>query len=224
MTAGRIAERDVRKLMHRAGIVEPHPIGTGTLTTEPLLILQGSPSSDLQIYDQRGRWLGEAARSRDRYTAVGYHHHYNLRDTQLRCVLRNTTRGRWSVTPKTYAIVSPEGSAIALASRPLMNWRFERDDEVIATLHEVPSAELGVAEARGLFGRAQQYRDRHRGSQLFYLEDESDRLIARMTHLRTAGIGTQNWFVLELGLGAAEMYTLIAVAGCVVANDTMIER
>jgi hypothetical protein len=80
--------------MDRAGIVEPEPKGKGTLTTEPLLVFRGSPNSDVQLYDQRGRSVGEAARTRDRYSAVGYHHHYDLRDRRLRCILRDTTRGR----------------------------------------------------------------------------------------------------------------------------------
>jgi hypothetical protein len=57
----------------------------------------------LRIYDQSGRQIGEARRIKDRYSKVGHRCHYELWDTELRCVLRDVTRRRFGADSLTHA-------------------------------------------------------------------------------------------------------------------------
>jgi hypothetical protein len=138
----------IREILNRAGIVEPRPLGGGTLAAEPILVWRGGEGSDLQAYDQRGRWIGEAIRNRDRYSVVRCHFHYDISDVELRCVVADATNGRWRWTPKKFSITAPDGTEVALATRPQpeVPWAFERHGEPIATLREVDPTVRGARD------------------------------------------------------------------------------
>jgi hypothetical protein len=84
----------------RAGISDPRPGGDGTLLGEPVLVFRPGYG----IFDQDGNKLGTAHRIHDKYP------HYELRDTEVRCVVRNTMRNRnrhgsvWE-----YVVCTPDG-------------------------------------------------------------------------------------------------------------------
>ena len=88
-------EDRIRGLLSRAGVAERETSPTGVLSTEPVLVFRGEWQETLRIYDQNGRQIGEARRIKDRYSKVGHRYHYELWDTELRCVLRDVTRRRF---------------------------------------------------------------------------------------------------------------------------------
>ena len=60
--------------------------------------------------------------------------------------------------------------------------------------------------------------DRFLSSQLFYLEDQSDRQVARITYVSGSGVG----YVLDLRPGAPEVLSTIAVAACIIADNAFV--
>src|SRR6476619_5263847 len=75
------AARWVVDVTARAGILEPRAKGSGTLTSEPILVFLGPRRPTLHIFDQYGNQIGAANKS-----LTGY----ELRDSDLRCVVNET--------------------------------------------------------------------------------------------------------------------------------------
>src|SRR4051794_15422593 len=71
------AARWVEEVIARAGILAPRAKGSGTLTSEPILVFLGPRRRTLHIIDQHGNPIGAADKS-----PTGY----ELRDSDLRCV------------------------------------------------------------------------------------------------------------------------------------------
>ena len=218
--------------MNQAGIVEPQPTGGGTLTTEPILVMRGAQDSDLEAWDQSGRWVGEAINVRDRYSAVRCHFHYDISDAELRCVVTDTTKGRWRWAPKQFLINASNGDELAVATRPQSDrwvpWTFERQGEPIATLREADPDELRArTEAtprnpREMAGHLYERFVHRPPSQLFFLESPSAQRHARISYLRIASLGIQNCLVMETRHGLPDPLPVIALTSCVIANSTMI--
>ena len=113
------SEDRVHDLLLRAGVREAWSTRTGVLGGEPVLVFQGESRKTLGIYDPEGSEIGEAIRIEDRYSEVGYRYHYELRDQELRCALRDTTRRRFGIDSwyYTFLVLGPDGTEIGTVTQ-----------------------------------------------------------------------------------------------------------
>ena len=99
---------------------------------------------------------------------------------------------------------------------------FKVNGEPIASIWKTPRKELRSTQppSRGSnpIGSARRVYDRFLSSQLFYLEDQSDRQVARITYVSGSGVG----YVLDLRPGAPEVLSTIAVAACIIADNAFV--
>jgi hypothetical protein len=93
---------------------------------------------------------------------------------------------------------------------------FLRDGEPIAGLWKMPSEEFRRTRPRDS-GRSplRKFVDRLGDEKLFYLDDQSGRLAARITRSAPAGAGSRTGYVIELQAGTSEPLSSIAVAACI---------
>jgi hypothetical protein len=186
----------------RAGISDPRPGGDGTLLGEPVLVFRPGYG----IFDQDGNKLGTAHRIHDKYP------HYELRDTEVRCVVRNTMRNRnrhgsvWE-----YVVCTPDGEEVARLSRPRGWSRAEhctvaRGTETIATLDKRFGEPLNTRLGRLIRLPAERWQ----------LTDNSGRDVARITVAWEHAV-----YVLEVETWVVEPMRTVALASCVVAHEEM---
>jgi len=203
--------------------------------TERVLVFRGSMHSSLRIYDQRGRQIGAAEREKGRQRKVGYRYRYQLNDAVPRCEVvdvsrrfgYDASRGFFSTKGEAFVISTPDGFQLAKAS-----WRekynsvsehvvFEQEGTAVATLSRVPRTELRRSRAplptSNPIKRIQQLHDRHLSGQLYYLLDQDNVRVARITSLRL-----RVRLVLEIEPLVNERIRLIALAACVIADNTLI--
>lgn len=229
----------IRNLVERAGVVEPLPDSVAASASAAILVFHGAHESSLDIFNQHGQEIGTAKRSRGRYSRDGYQYRYEVLGVHARFILTDVSKGRWISVPRDFTIAGIDGSAIASAhrytsegqplltrgDRPFSSWEsfaFERDRETIGSLWKTPRKELRRARARGPasnpIGSLRPLYDRSFSSQLFYVEDQSGRQVARITYLSRSGVG----YVLELTPGTLELLSTIAVAACIIADNAFI--
>lgn len=231
-------QKRIRSLVTRAGAVESPLGGAETFTSELILVLQGGHESSLDIFNQHGHQIGAADRSRGQYSRDGYQYRYELRDSEPRFLITDISKGRWVSVPKDYTITGADGADIASGSRgtassrprsagkarraPWDTFVFERNGEKIATLCKTPRKELRRARPRtpasNPIASLRRLYDRSFSSQLFYVEDQFNQEIARITYLSGFGVA----YVLELQPGTSELLSTIAVAACVIADNAFI--
>jgi hypothetical protein len=217
---------NVRRLLPRAGIHEPLTGGHGTLETERLLVFCGRWRSSLDIFDQHGRAIGTAERTRTRYKDVGYHCRYELRDTAVVLELRDTTKRRFPARDYTFSIVSGDGAQVATARRQSGHtYSFARGDEPIATLRQRPRRERlrgrPVAGAPPVAERLHGALDRLT-SRTFDLEDSYNQHVARIEYLRSDYLAQGVNYVVELG-SVREPLRSIALVACLVVDNRVID-
>ena len=229
----------IESLVRRAGIVEPAPIGAGTFAGEAIVILHGHHESSLDLFDQHGKQIGSAERSRGRYSRDGYQYRYELLGIEPGFTVTDISKGRFVSIPKDFTIVGVDGSQIASARRgsverrsrsshdvpreqPWKSFVFERGRETLATLREMPRKEFRRTRPRpSPSNPIESFRmrsDRLFGSQLFHLEDQSSRQAARITYLPGAGVG----YILELQPDVPELLSTISVAACLIADNAFV--
>jgi hypothetical protein len=217
---------DVRRLLVRAGIHEPLTGGRGTLATEPLLVFRGRWRSSLEIFDQQGRAIATAERTRTRYKDVGHHCRYELRDTAVVAELLDTTKRRFRPREHSFSIFSGDGTGVATARRQNGNtFSFARGDQQIATLRQRPRRERlrgrPVAGAPRLGERVRGILDRVT-SRTFDLEDAYDQRVARIEYLRSDYFAQGVGYVVELG-AVREPLRSIALVACLVIDNRVID-
>jgi hypothetical protein len=164
-----------------------------------------------EIFDQDGKTLGEAANVRGYRKGVGYQ--VDLRDTEVRAVVRLATRGwSWRGLVWKYVVCTPDGEEVAALTRP-RGWRaakrctVTRGTRRIATL-EKDSRRLKTWADR-LLGPHQRWR----------LTDEPGRHAARITLVhRNDGDAAS---VLEVASWVTGPLRVIALAACVVVDQGM---
>jgi hypothetical protein len=84
------------------------------LSSDRVVVFRGEGRQSLSIYGQDGSVIGSAVRVKDDYKQVGFRYHYELRDTELRCVLRDVTRRRLGVDslPYSFSVLGADGADI----------------------------------------------------------------------------------------------------------------
>ena len=135
---------EIDVLMRRADVTPTKVAATGPLTAEPVLAVcarwptgligisptraRGVPSYD--IHDSAGSRIGVAVRFEDRYKEVGYRYHYELYDTELRCVLRDVTpRSRLGISGlDAFSVLEADGAQLGTLTkqRPVLRARIPR--------------------------------------------------------------------------------------------------
>ena len=223
-------EDRIRGLLSRAGVAERETIPTGVLSTEPVLVFRGGWQETLRIYDQNGGQIGEARRIKDRYSKVGHRYHYELWDTELRCVLRDVTRRRFGADSLTHAfsVLGADAAEIGTITRSGSS----NDDSCVvaiggrsvATASRVPrrtvmSERKSSATPMTLIRRAKQLIEGVT-SMVWRVEDEPGHSVVRLTYLPGRGVA----YVLEMEPRLDEQLRTIALTLCIVADNTIIDR
>jgi hypothetical protein len=221
-------EDRIRGLLSRAGVAERETRPTGVLSTEPVLVFRGNWQETLRIYNQNGRQIGEARRIKDRYSKVGHRYHYDLWDTELRCVLRDVTRRRYGADSLThaFAVLGADAAEIGTITRSGSS-----DDSCVvaiggrsvATARRVPrravmSDRKSSATPITLTRRAKQLIDGVT-SMVWRVEDEPGHSVVRLTYLPGRGVA----YVLEMEPRLDEQFRTIALTLCIVADNTIID-
>ena len=207
---------------------------TGELSTEPVVVFDGASRQTLDIYDQNGKAIGAAVRVKDRYSQVGYRYHYELSDTQLRCVLRDVTRRRFGIDSWTYAfsVLGADGAELGTITQS----GTRNDSYVVATggppvaairrvpLREATSNRPLSEPPMTLSRRSRRLFDRVTGK-VWSIEDEPGHTVARITHLTsisdlfTGGVA----YVVELEPRVDENLRPIALTFCIVADNRLVD-
>jgi hypothetical protein len=164
-----------------------------------------------EIFDQDGTTLGVAAEVRGNRKQVGYK--VELRDTEVRAVVRLATRGwSWRGLVWKYVVCTPDGEEIAALTRP-RGWRaakrctVTRGTERIATLEK--DSQRSKTWGDRLLGPHQRWR----------LTDELGRHAARITLLFRGDDDAA--YVLEAASRVTGPLRIIALAACVVVDRGM---
>jgi hypothetical protein len=215
-----------RDLLMRAGVADALPSGTDAITAEPVLVLCGTWRENLRIYDRSGKKIGTAERSEDSYSDVGYRYDYELRDTQLRCVLRDTTRRRFGIDSFTYAfsVLGADGAeigAIIQSGKSQHGYTIASDGRSIAAVHRVPTHAGQSARSSSAARAAQHLIDRVHG-RVWCIEDEPGHDVARITYL--PGFKQRVAYVLQLEPCVDASLRTIALTVCLVADNRIINR
>lgn len=234
-------QKAVQDLVRRAGVVEPPPVGAGTFAGESLLVLSGGGlydqhgrqigtpkrTSDRNSRNHRYELLDPRPGlivtdvSKEGW-AVGDEFTIEAADGSL-----IATAYRWSAMSR-FVRDGPIVSFERWVESPLgpqpddreksysNNVVFLRDGEPIAGLRKMPSEELRRTRPRDS-GRSplRKFVDWFGDEKLFYLDDQSGRLAARITRSAPAGAGSRTGYVIELQAGTSEPLASIAVAACI---------
>jgi hypothetical protein len=202
----RMAKR-VRRQIRKARIFDRRLDGGGTLLTEPILVLHGRPRRnlamrDFAIFDQEGNQLGSAVRMQDPTSeSPGSAWISEVRDSQGRSVLtiRLAARRRWpkSVPTKTgtYAVCSPDGSAIANIGQ--------------LTKHASRTVTAGEADAIARLDKGPARLD---GGPAMTISDAEGREVARIASNRP-------WYVLDCKAPVDEPLRRLVLAASIVWDD-----
>jgi hypothetical protein len=197
------------------------------LSTERVLVFRGEGRQSLSIYGQDGSAIGSAVRVKDDYKRVGFRYHYELRDSELRCVLRDVTRRRFGLDSLayTFSVLGADGAEIgtithsgrssdsyeiALAGRPVGRVRGTPHLERIRTGRPLARPMTLSDTARGLYD--------HLTSRAWHVEDEPGHSVAAITYI--ASLLTRDvTYVLELGPRLDDQLRAIALTVCLIADN-----
>jgi hypothetical protein len=220
-------EDRIRGFLSRAGVAEREASPTGGLSTESVLVFWGEWQRTLRIYDRNGRQIGEARRVRDRYSKVGYRYHYELWDTELRCVLRDVMRPRsGDSSSHAFSVLGRDEAEIGRITRSGSSndsYVIAIGGRSVATSSRVPrravmSERRSSATPMTLVRRAGQLIDGVT-SMVWCIEDEPGHSVARLTSLRGRGVA----YVLETEPRLDEQLRTIALTLGIVADNTIID-
>ena len=216
------------------GIDGLRSVGDQTLVTEEVLVFRGPAFGSLRIYDQRGREIGGAERERGRQRKVGYRYRYQVNDAVPRCEVVeislglgfDAARGLYA-KGREFVISAPDEGHLAKAIWREKNNRasehvvFVRGGVQVATLRRQPRKEFRQSRpplpTSNPIERIQQRHDRYVSRQLYYLLDHDNVRVARIASFRT-----RVRLVLEIEPRVDERIRLIALAACIIADNTLI--
>jgi hypothetical protein len=246
------SKRKVDELMARAGIIEPPRRGGRRLATEQVVVFRGPHQSDLGVFDQDGRRIGAARRSREGY---------ELSDAEPICTVRGgeTT---WSGHYFEFSVLSSDGTVVGTVARekrqkppsepslrdilwatppstmgfndapavPIPTTRTpdallkDRDDNVIGSIWARPRREVTRhrRSAADLITRIHYVLDSSSCSR-YSIEDEPGHEAARLTYVRPSFWRNHVSFVLEIQPDVSDpLRTLVFAAPIVVDNSTLL--
>jgi hypothetical protein len=193
-----------------------------------VLVFHGRWRKSLTIYDRHGSEIGVAARGRDRYSEVGYRYHYDLQDSELRCVLRDITKRRIGLESRSYAFAvhAPDGAEIGEIRRAggVNDYTISSDGVAMASVRHVPWRRAARDHATDLpveLGRRERLIDRF-GSRVWYVSDEWQQTIGRVTHLMA--VGERVSYVLALEDKLAEPLRTILLTICMVVDNRITDN
>jgi hypothetical protein len=194
--------------------------------SEPVLVFCGSWRETLGIYDQRGSEIGAAIRITDRYSTVGYRHHYELRDTELRCLLRDVTRHRWSLW-HTLSLLDPNGEEIAkIASSGAKSLTITADGQSIAEVRPVRRNEARIRKPprtrQKEIGPVARLVDLVSSRKVWSVDDAPGHSVARITYL--GSLTSKVAYVVVLEPNTPERLRVVALNACLAVDDTITDR
>jgi hypothetical protein len=236
-------------LLLRAGISEPRASANRVLTGQSILVFSGNWQATLEVFDQTGARLGSAVRHDDRYGEVGHHFHYELRDTEARCVMRDITSTRLGVRSRrrTFSIAGPGGAEVGTIEQESIRANLgSLGDELdrrrgrtpsiadgviinnghtIATIHERrPTEELRKprpATAPTPLGKVHGLVDRI-SRRVWYIDDEAQTEVGRVTYLRTTYLQRKVNYVVEILPETQEPLRTLMLPVCLVVDNAVV--
>jgi hypothetical protein len=222
---------DVEELLRRTGAGgTPAQMGR-TLGTESVLVFCGEWHESLRIYGQDGSEIGAAVRFNDRRSVVGYSAHYELRDSELMCIVRDMTAGGFRRHRHTFAVVTADdvelgtimrsqsartSYEIAVDGRPAAT--IQPDKRVPASVRRSPASRRSPTSTT-LIGKAQALFDRM-SARVWAMETAAGDRLARITYLPAGRIpgGREVAYALELDEHADKADRTMAMAFCLGAD------
>ena len=217
----------IRALVSRVGVPAAQSSSTRLLSTEPVLVFWGEPRRSLGIYDQHGSDIGAAVRIKDRYSRVGYRYHYELSDTELRCVLRDVTRRRLGIDSWTYtfSVRDADGAEIGQiiqSGTSNDSYVITSGGRAVASVRRVTRREAlnehSPFKPTALSQRGQRLFD-VATSRIWCIEDEPGHSVARITYLEGRG----GAYVLSQEPSLEPQLKTIALTVCIVADNRIID-
>ena len=180
------------------------------------------------LYDGSGAEIGIAARAKDKYAATGSRYHYDVRDTALRCVVRDVSARRYGIFPgrPTFTVLGPDGGILGSVRRErgLHDYAVDCEGPGRASLRRVSWRKAAAARPQFAFAdvdRRSRLIDRL-GSRVWYVIGEWDQRIAQITHLFASG--TQVAYVLERERTIAEPMRTLALALVIVIDNRITDN
>jgi hypothetical protein len=213
----------VRSILARAGVPGAGLAAGGSRADAAVLVLHGRWRKSLAIYDASGYEIGTAVRTRDKYRDVGARYHYDISDTALRCVVRDVTprhRGIAARRPE-FSVLGPDGRALGTIRREsgLHNYAVDAGGAARASIRRVGWRKAANARPQFAFTdvpRRWRWIDRL-SSRVWYLLTDSNRPIARITHLFANG--NEVTYVLEREQSIGEPMRTLALALVIVVDN-----
>jgi hypothetical protein len=222
-------EQAILQLLRRAGVDGAPLPSTGMLSSDRVLVFRGDGRQSLSIYGQDGSAIGSAVRVRDDYKQVGFRYHYELRDTELRWVLRDLTRRRLGVDSLTYAfsVLGADGADIGTITQSGRS----NDSYEIALAGRVAGRVRGTSRLERIrdgrpFTRSMTLSEATRGtydhltSRAWQVEDEPGHSVAKITYIASQ-LTRVVTYVVELGARLDDQLRTIALTVGLIADNRM---
>ena len=232
-SAANLPDPQIPALVRRAGVGGEEQSGTGTLDSESIVVLRGHHLGTLTIFNQRGEWIASADKTGWASPIFGYRYQYELRDTETRCTIRETTGRGFFPRSYSFEILRPEGPVLATASmKPGADCVLAREGKTIATLHQLSAEELNRERPRpGPQTRTESLLrsigdfilSDNRDSDVFRLSDASGQQVARFISYPELGFpDSKIGFVVEFEPKANHEMRVLTLMSCVIADWRML--
>jgi hypothetical protein len=178
---------------------------------QSVLVFCGAWKETLLIYGQDGLQVGAAARFKDRRSKVGYSAHYELRDSELMCIVRDMTPGGFRTHRLRFAVLTADEAEIGTITRSegaTDRYEIAVDGRPAATIQCIEWVPIAVRRSSAgrrsststiLLGKAQALYDRLT-AKVWTIDTASGERVARVTYLAARRIpGSEEVaYVLEL--------------------------